>query len=175
MVMPLRQPSRPFRVASALALIVLALLVSSACSATSADASGKPALDVRDGTMFGVSLGERATRVRRKLGHPDDVRRVPALGVHWFYARIDLQMFLDPRTKRVQDLFTANEDAKTASKIGVGSNERQILRAYPQAVCASFKGARNCTIAGTASLTRLDLRSGHVTDVEMLPLSGLPT
>lgn len=134
-------------------------------------AAAKPAIDIQNGAMFGVRLGERAKQVRRKLGRPDDIQRVRKLGIHWFYERIDLQLFLEPINRRVDDLFTANPSAKTAQGIGVGSSEQQLVSVYPQAVCGTVQKERSCTVAGKASLTRFDFSAtGNVEDIEMLPV-----
>jgi hypothetical protein len=133
-------------------------------------------VDVENGALFGVRLGETEVQVRQTLGRPDDVQRVPGLGIHWFYARFDLQMFFDPRAKRVDDLYTAKAGATTVGGVGVGSSKAQILQAFPLAFCVALEARPLvCNVGSGTSVTDFYLEAGRVTSIDINPESPLPT
>jgi hypothetical protein len=143
-------------------------------SAGAAALAVSPIIDVEDGVMFGVHPGETGRQIRQTLGRPDAVETVPKLGIHWFYARYGLQMFLNPRTKRVEDLFTSDPNAKTASGLGLGSTEQQIVQGFPGSFCVNFGGPRHCSVGGRGDVTEFNIEAGHVASIEIWPASPLP-
>jgi hypothetical protein len=157
------------RVSTVVAVAVLLFVPASA-----AVVPVNPVVDVENGGLFGVRLGQTDKQVRQALGRPDDVTKVPRLGIHWFYERFDLQMFLNQRTKRVDELFTGDAGAKTASRVGVGSTEQQIVQAFPDALCVTTGSSRGCNVGGRDSVTTFYLQSGSVHIIEVEPASPLP-
>jgi hypothetical protein len=133
-----------------------------------------PSIDVENGGMFGVRVGQTDRQVRRALGAPDDVTNVRGLGIHWFYARFDLQIFLNVRTKRVVELYTQDESAKTAGGVGVESTKQQISQAFPQALCTNFNHEPRCNVGGRASVTTFTFVSAGVQSINIVPENPLP-
>ncbi|MDP8943997.1 MAG: hypothetical protein M3N16_07745 [Actinomycetota bacterium] len=140
-------------------IVALALLAPSSASAL---------VRVNKG-MFGVSLGKTQKQVKRKLGRPNDVERNRRLReIDWFYDRRQLMVSFKARTRRVVSLVTSNPRERTASGVGVGSTEQEVVAGVPGATCSTRENRRFCAVFGATAATFFNLEAGRVETVVIL-------
>jgi hypothetical protein len=89
----------------------------------------------------GVSLGDKMSQVRKRLGRPKRVR--PPAWV--FGAPLKGQVEFDHR-RRVKGIWTASRRQRTQRGIGPGSSKRAVRRAYPRLHCHSTRRFDRCTL-----------------------------
>lgn len=74
-------------------------------------------IDVENGGLFGVRLGQTERQIRQKLGLPDDIfRDRTRREIEWSYQRrLNLEVFFKTGTRRVTYLDAQDPRAKTAA------------------------------------------------------------
>lgn len=131
--------------------------------------SGASALVRINKGMFGVSLGQSQKQVKRKLGRPNDAERDRRFReIDWFYDRRDLMVSFKERTRRVVSLVTTNPRERTASGVGVGSTEEEVVAGVPRVSCSTRRGRRFCAVFGAAAATFFGIEAGRVEVVTIL-------
>jgi hypothetical protein len=128
-------------------------------------AGGAGATIVPQRSMSGIALGMTPAQVHARLGRP--VGKAPG---RWHYAR----QWVAFRGRRVVAITIFHSSERTRNGIGLGSSERQVRAAFPNAVCTAVLRFRRCRLGSGAPgtpVTDFMLVAGRVAEVTIQRLA----
>lgn len=154
-------------------VLVAAVAVGSASAANAAQRSPVRVVVVPQVGIAGANLGMTELAMRRRLGAPARVKRVPwntwdYREMHYPKLGLTVRVLSTSarRARRVVDVETKSPVAATKGGIGIGSTMKQLRAAFPRAQCDVFRGRVSCRTGEWDGLhTEWLFRRGKVTNI----------